>query len=57
LELFEYGENLSELRKNPFFLALKENKVERERLQKIKVADVRTRGQKAQVRISQNRHL
>jgi hypothetical protein len=36
LELMEFGCELSELRQNPFFLALKENKVERERLELIK---------------------
>jgi hypothetical protein len=35
-ELMEYGHELSELRKNPFYQALKENKVERERLEKIR---------------------
>lgn len=35
-ELMEFGHELSELRQNPFFLALKDNKVERERLEKIK---------------------
>lgn len=35
-ELMEFGCELSELRQNPYFLALKENKVEQNRLQQIK---------------------
>ena len=36
LELLEYGRELSEIRQNPFYMALQANKEEKERLQKIK---------------------
>ena len=36
MEIMEFGSELSELRQNPFFLALKDNKVEQNRLQQIK---------------------
>lgn len=35
-ELMEFGQELQDLRQNPFYLALKDNKVERERLDKIR---------------------
>lgn len=36
LELMEYGRELSEIRQNPFYVALQANREEKDRLQKIK---------------------
>jgi hypothetical protein len=46
----EYGSELSELRQNPFYLALKDNKEERERLQKIKELQMIDNGEDARRR-------
>jgi hypothetical protein len=46
----EYGSELSELRQNPFYLALKDNKEERERLEKIKALQMIDNGEDARRR-------